>query len=62
VSELKNAPVLEVEGEQESNLINVLRDDGGAHEAGLYTDDLVKAFAKSRDNYLSVKPILSKNE
>ncbi|MBP9856009.1 MAG: Asp-tRNA(Asn)/Glu-tRNA(Gln) amidotransferase subunit GatC [Candidatus Pacebacteria bacterium] len=60
VSELKNAPVGEYEEDQK--LINVLREDEGAHEAGLYTADLVQAFSKARDNYLSVKPILSKNE
>ena len=60
VSELKNAPVAEVS--EDHKLINVLREDGEAHEPGLYTDDLVKAFSKSRENYLSVKPILAKNE
>lgn len=60
VSELKNAPVAEVA--EDHKLINVLREDGNAHEPGLYTDDLVKAFSKARDNYLSVKPILTKGE
>lgn len=63
VSELKNAPVLETSaGEAEANLINVLREDANPHEPGIYTPDLVKAFAKARENYLSVKPILSKND
>ena len=63
VSELKNAPVLGSEGgESEAGLINVLREDANPHEPGVYTPDLVKAFAKARENYLSVKPILSKNE
>lgn len=60
VSELKNAPVAEVADDHK--LINVLREDGEAHEPGLYTPDLVKAFSKARENYLSVKPILTKNE
>ena len=60
VSELKNAPVAEVA--EDHKLINVLREDEGAHEPGLYTETLVKAFSKARENYLSVKPILSKNE
>lgn len=60
VSELKNAPISEMV--EEHKLINVLREDQDAHESGLYTDDLVKAFSKSRENYLSVKPILTKNE
>ncbi len=68
VSELKSAPVypssgaMAAEGPEIGQVKNVLRDDADAHEAGLYTADLVKAFAKSRDNYLSVKPILTKNE
>jgi len=59
VSELKNAPVSDVVDDHK--LINVLREDSDAHEPGLYTPDLVKAFAKTRENYLSVKPILDKN-
>lgn len=60
VSELKNAPVNEVA--EEYKLINVLREDANPHESGVYTNELVKAFSKSRDNYLSVKPILGKKE
>ena len=63
VSELKNAPVLSADGDTENRaLINILREDINSHEAGVYTDDLVKVFSKTRDNYLLVKPILAKNE
>ncbi|MDO8183674.1 MAG: aspartyl/glutamyl-tRNA amidotransferase subunit C [bacterium] len=63
VSELKNAPISPAgEFAEEQKLINVLREDTNPHESGLYTADLVKAFSKTRDNYLSVKPILAKNE
>lgn len=60
VSELKNAPVSDVM--EEHKLVNVLREDGNAHEPALYTETLVKAFSKTRENYLSVKPILNKGE
>jgi aspartyl-tRNA(Asn)/glutamyl-tRNA(Gln) amidotransferase subunit C len=61
VSELKAAPVSDLSAE-ESDLINVFREDGNAYEPGTYTEDLVKAMSKSRNNYLSVKPILDKNK
>lgn len=60
VSELKNAPISNVA--EDHKLVNVLREDTNPHEPGLYTDDLVKAFSKARNNYLSVKPILNKGE
>lgn len=59
VSELKNAPVSETE--EKPPLVNVLRADLDPHESGVYTDELLAALSKSRDNYLSVKPILDKN-
>ena len=63
VSELKNAPVPPAgEMADEQKLINVLREDINPHESGVYTDDLVAAFSKARDNYLSVKPILTIKE
>ena len=64
VSELKNVPMVLPAGGlpmEEYTLINVLREDENAHESGIYTNDLVTAFSKSRNNYLSVKPILDKN-
>lgn len=65
VSELKEAPASRqagLAGEAEDNLVNILREDGNAYEPGTHTADLVKAMSKSRDNYLSVKPILDKNK
>lgn len=38
---------------------NVLREDGDAHESGLYTEKLVEQFPVSEGNYLSVKKIIS---
>ena len=60
VSELQIAPVKDVPVEG-YYLKNVLRADVNPHESGIYTADLVKAFRKSKRDYLSVKPILDKN-
>ncbi len=37
---------------------NVLRDDVNPHEAGIYTDDIVKQFPHREGNYLKVRKIL----
>ena len=46
-------------GEVRPPLRNVMREDGGPHESGKYTEALVAQFPKADGNYLEVKQIIS---
>lgn len=41
---------------------NVMRDDVGAHESGLYTDELLAAAPSQRDGRVVVKQVISKKK
>jgi aspartyl/glutamyl-tRNA(Asn/Gln) amidotransferase C subunit len=42
----------------ERELVNVMREDTDAHEAGIYTDQILAEAPKTEDGYLVVKKIL----
>jgi aspartyl-tRNA(Asn)/glutamyl-tRNA(Gln) amidotransferase subunit C len=42
----------------ERELVNVMREDTNAHEAGVYTDQILAEAPKTEDGYLVVKKIL----
>lgn len=44
---------------QKPVLKNVMREDGEPHEKGKYTKKIVELFPQKKDNYLSVKQIIS---
>ena len=48
--------------EVEPTLKNVMRDDTDAYESGIYTEDLLKAAPKSRDNQVVVKQVISRKK
>lgn len=41
---------------------NVMREDAGAHESGLYTKDLLAAAPATKDNQVVVKQVISKKK
>jgi aspartyl-tRNA(Asn)/glutamyl-tRNA(Gln) amidotransferase subunit C len=43
---------------EEDSLINVMREDDTAHEAGIYTDAILREAPKTENGYIVVKKIL----
>ena len=43
-------------------LINVMRDDGGPHESGIYTEKLLEAAPGRVGNRIAVKQVLSRKK
>ena len=42
-----------------SPLKNVIREDGEPHEGGLYTDEILREAPAQKNNYITVKKVLS---
>lgn len=58
VSELKRAPVSDVSAAENSLVKNVMREDGSAHETGLYTEKILQAAPETANGFIKVKKIL----
>ena len=56
VSEIESVTVAEMAGEYE--LHNVMREDTGAHQAGIYTDQLLAEAPETKDGFIKVQKIL----
>lgn len=54
----KNKEELSPEFNYDSGVKNVFREDGPAHEPGIYTDALLDRAPKTSDDYIEVKKIL----
>ena len=52
VSELKLAPVVDVPATENALVKNVMREDGSAHETGLYTEKILQAAPETENNFI----------
>ena len=59
VSQVGEAPV-GGEGDAHTHLRNVMREDGEPHEAGLYTIEILENAPRTKDGYITVRKVITR--
>ena len=48
------------EGDAHTSLVNAMREDTDAHAAGAFTEDILASAPKSKDGYIEVRKVITK--